>query len=123
MCSPRTEEMFSRWCCSCSDTSFALSRARACCLFWSWERSLWQVITRPVGLCVRRTAESAVLTDWPPAPEERKTSHSMSSSLISTSSSGIWGVTSTSANEVSRVDFWAKGEMRTRRWTPFSCFK
>ncbi len=48
--------------------------ARAGCgsadsLFWSWLFSFWQLTTMPVGMCVRRTAESVVLTDWPPGPE------------------------------------------------------
>src|SRR5207302_8832717 len=34
----------------------------------------------PVGRCVMRTAESAVLTPWPPGPEARKTSTRISSS-------------------------------------------
>ena len=39
--------------------------------FWIWERSFWQVTTMPVGRWVIRTAESVVLTPWPPGPEER----------------------------------------------------
>ena len=35
------------------------------------ERSSWQVTTSPVGRWVSRTAESVVLTPWPPGPEER----------------------------------------------------
>ena len=44
---------------------------RACSLFWSWLFSFWQEATTPVGRWVMRTAESVVLTDWPPGPEER----------------------------------------------------
>src|ERR671916_916256 len=43
----------------------------ACSLFWSWLFSFWHVTTRPVGLCVMRTAESVVFTLWPPGPLER----------------------------------------------------
>ncbi len=39
--------------------------------FWSCERSFWQATTRPLGRWVMRTAESVVLTSWPPGPEER----------------------------------------------------
>ena len=39
--------------------------------FLSWERSFWQATTMPVGRCVMRTAESAVLTPCPPGPDER----------------------------------------------------
>ena len=30
--------------------------------FWIWERSFWQLTTMPVGMWVRRTAESVVFT-------------------------------------------------------------
>ncbi len=43
-------------------------------LFCSWLFSFWQHTTMPVGRCVIRTAESVVLTDWPPGPDERNTS-------------------------------------------------
>ena len=39
--------------------------------FLCWERSSWHSTTIPVGRCVTRTAESVLLTCWPPAPEER----------------------------------------------------
>src|SRR5438874_1810863 len=51
----------------------------------------------PVGLCVMRTAESVVFTDCPPGPEERNTSISRSSGLISTSTSSASGSTATLA--------------------------
>ena len=54
----------------------------------------------PVGRCVMRTAESVVLTDWPPGPEERKTSMRRSFGSISTSTSSASGSTSTPAAEV-----------------------
>jgi hypothetical protein len=40
-------------------------------LFCSWDFSFWQLTTVPVGRWVIRTAESVVLTLWPPGPEER----------------------------------------------------
>ena len=40
-------------------------------LFCSWDRSFWQVTTMPEGRWVMRTAESVVLTPWPPLPEDR----------------------------------------------------
>ena len=46
-------------------------------LFCSCDFSSWQDTTRPVGTCVMRTAESVVLTDWPPGPVERYTSMRM----------------------------------------------
>ena len=69
-------------------------------LFWSCDFSSWQDTTRPVGMWVSRTAESVVLTDWPPGPVERYTSTrtSLGSMWISTSSTS--GSTATVAVEV-----------------------
>jgi hypothetical protein len=39
--------------------------------FCSWDFSSCIETTMPVGLWVIRTAESVVLTDCPPGPEER----------------------------------------------------
>ena len=69
-------------------------------LFCSCERSSWQATTMPVGTCVMRTAESVVLTDWPPGPVERKTSISRSFWSIWTSTSSASGSTATVAVEV-----------------------
>ena len=66
-------------------------------LFCSWLRSSWQLTTRPVGLCVIRTAESVVFTDWPPGPLDRNTSISRSFGSISTSTSSASGSTATVA--------------------------
>ena len=33
--------------------------------------SCWQRTIRPEGMCMICTAESVVLTDWPPGPDER----------------------------------------------------
>ena len=65
------------------------SRARrmrsACSLFCSWLFSFWQLTTMPVGTWVIRTAESVVLTLWPPGPLLRNTSMRRSCSSIWTS--------------------------------------
>ena len=90
-------------------------------LFWVWLRSFWLWATIPVLRSVRRTAESVLLTCWPPAPCERKVSTRMlsQSSSISTSSSAS-GRTSTSANVVWRRFCESNGLIRTSRWTPRS---
>ena len=60
----------SRFCTSSSYSlaaSIFIARSRlACC-----ERSVWQATTIPDGTCVMRTADSVLLTCWPPAPDER----------------------------------------------------
>ena len=40
-------------------------------LFWSWLFSSCMATTMPVGRWVTRTAESVVLTDCPPGPDDR----------------------------------------------------
>jgi hypothetical protein len=50
--------------------------------FLCWLFSSWQLTTSPVGMWVMRTAESVVLTLWPPGPLERKTSTRMSGSAM-----------------------------------------
>ena len=75
----------------------------------------------PVGMWVMRTAESVVFTDWPPGPEERKTSTFSSDSGISMwSVVSMRGMTSTAAKDVWRRPWLSKGLMRTRRWVPAS---
>ena len=66
-----------------------------------------------------RTAESVVLTLWPPGPDERLTSIRRSrSSSISISTSSASGMTTTVAVEVwMRPDDSVAG-MRWTRWTP-----
>ena len=54
----------------------------------------------PVGRWVMRTAESVVLTCWPPAPLARMVSMRMSSARISMSISSASGSTATVAAEV-----------------------
>ena len=57
---------------SCAAASSRARRMRiACSRFCSWDFSFWQETTMPVGRCVMRTAESVVLTLWPPGPDER----------------------------------------------------
>ena len=66
-----------------------------------------------------RTAESVVLTLWPPGPLERKTSILSSFSGISTESSlSMSGMTSTAAKLVWRRPWLSNGLIRTRRWVP-----
>ena len=51
--------------------------------------------TRPVGMCVMRTAEYVVFTDCPPGPDEQNVSIRKSLSLIATSTSSASGRTAT----------------------------
>ena len=69
-----------------------------------------------------RTAESVVLTDWPPGPPERKTSmrRSLSSILMSTSSAS--GSTATVAAEVWMRPCASVAGTRCTRCTPDSNF-
>src|SRR2546426_6701549 len=71
----------------------------------------------PVGKCVMRTAESAVLTPWPPGPEARKTSTRTSSSLRFTSTSSTSGTTATDAKLVCRRREASNGEIRSEEHT------
>ena len=82
--------------------SLARSTLKALFLFFSWDFSSWQVTTIPVGVWVRRTAESVVFTDWPPQPEDRKTSTLTSASSIFISVSSTSGITTTETAEVCR---------------------
>ena len=75
----------------------------------------------PVGRWVIRTAESVVLTDWPPGPDERNTSTRMSLSGMSIASvSSISGMTSTAAKLVCRLPAELNGLIRTSRCVPAS---
>ena len=91
-------------------------------LFCSCDFSFWQDTTTPVGRWVMRTAESVVLTDWPPGPEERKTSMRRSLALISTSTSSASGSTSTPAAEVWIRPWDSVTGTRCTRCTPPSYF-
>ena len=68
--------------------------------FWSCDFSSCIDTTRPVGLWVIRTAESVVLTDWPPGPDDRYTSIWRSLGSMATSTSSASGSTATVAVEV-----------------------
>src|SRR5581483_4330747 len=87
ICPRRASDASASWR-SCSSLS---SRARNTCIalarFWIWLFSSCIDTTRPVGLWVMRTAESVVLTDWPPGPEDRYTSICRSRSSMAMSSS------------------------------------
>ena len=65
---PRSLASSASRCSSCSSTSLDLRIRSAVCLFEVCERSFWHWTTIPVGRCVMRTAESVLLTCWPPAP-------------------------------------------------------
>src|SRR5881398_1872433 len=71
--------------------------------------------TMPVGRCVMRTAESAVLTPCPPGPDARKTSTRSSSSRTLTSTSSTSGTTATDAKLVCRRREASNGEILTSR--------
>src|ERR1700683_4422042 len=70
----------SRFASSCSYI-FARSIFIAFALFECWLRSFWHCTTRPVGRCVMRTAESVLLTCWPPGggtrPHAREPMHAV----------------------------------------------
>ena len=60
---------------ACAARCISYRRARrtriAFSRFCSWDFSSCIDTTMPDGLCVIRTAESVVFTDWPPGPDER----------------------------------------------------
>src|ERR1039458_2563649 len=69
--SPFSRAISSRRRRSSSSTSLERSMAISSALLEDCERSFWHCTTIPVGLCVIRTAESVLLTCWPPAPLAR----------------------------------------------------
>ncbi len=74
-------------------------------------------------MCVSRTADSVLLTCWPPAPPERIVSVRTSDSLMSILMlSSTTGKIATLENEVWRRALESNGEMRTSRCTPASVF-
>ena len=75
-------------------------RASPLARFLICDFSSWQETTRPVGMCVMRTAEYVVFTDCPPGPEEQNVSMRRSFSLIATSTSSASGRTATVIAEV-----------------------
>src|SRR5919112_1602244 len=115
---------------SCSRRSRSSSKRRprrtriATSRFWCWLRSFWHWTTIPVGRCVILTAESVLLTCWPPAPEARYVSTLRSFSSISTSTaSSTTGATATEAKLVCLLAPASKGLILTRRCTPRSADK
>ena len=76
----------------------------------------------PVGRCVMRTAESVVLTLWPPGPLERKTSMRRSCGSIATSTSSASGITQTPAALVWMRPWLSVTGTRCTRCTPPSNF-
>ena len=76
----------------------------------------------PVGRWVMRTAESVLLTCWPPAPDARMVSMRMSSGRISMSTSSASGSTATVAAEVWMRPPASVAGTRCTRCTPHSNF-
>src|SRR5665647_3413874 len=98
----------------------ALRILRARSLFCSWLFSSWQLTVTPVGTCVSRTAESVVLTLWPPGPRARKMSTRRSPAWISISISSASGRTATVAAEVWMRPAASVAGTRCTRCTPLS---
>src|SRR3546814_5364591 len=72
---------------------------------------------------VMRTADSVLLTCWPPAPEDRYTSVRRSAGLMSISMlSSTSGDTNTEVKLVWRRLSESNGDLRTSRCTPISVF-
>ena len=90
--------------------------------FLIWLFSCWHFTTMPVGLWVSRTAESVVLTLWPPAPVERITCISTSAALSFTSASSASGITATVMVEVWMRPCASVAGTRCTRCTPDSYF-
>ena len=90
--------------------------------FWCCDFSA-DTTTMPVGKCVMRTAESVLLTCWPPAPPARIVSMRMSSGRISISISSASGSTATVAAEVWMRPPVSVSGMRCTRCTPNSNFR
>ena len=75
----------------------------------------------PVGMCVMRTAESVLLTCWPPAPLARKVSTRTSAGFSSTSAtSSASGSTATVQAEVWMRPCVSVAGTRCTRWPPDS---
>src|SRR3954468_23941620 len=96
---------------------------QAWALFLCCERPAWHTTATPVGICVRRTADSVFLTCWPPGQTERmvstRTSDSAISILIELSTTGK---IATLEKEVWRRAVESNGEIRTSRGTPAPVF-
>src|ERR1700730_12843947 len=95
--------------------------SQACALFLCCERPAWHTTATPVGICVSRTADSVLLTCWPPAPPERMVSTRTSDSAISILMLlSTPGKIATDENEVCLRALESNGEIRTSRCTPAS---
>src|SRR2546422_9485669 len=89
--------------------------------FLCCERPAWQTTATPVGICVKRTADSVLLTCCPPAPPERMVSVRTSDSAISILMLlSTTGKIATDENDVCRLALESYGEIRTSRCTPAS---
>src|SRR5947209_10039753 len=111
-------------CCCCLSSSISYNRERntrnALARFLICDFSSWQETTSPVGMCVIRTAEYVVLTDWPPGPDEQKVSirNSLGSTFTSTSSAS--GSTATVIADVCTRPCCSVSGTRCTRCTPLS---
>src|SRR3981189_139710 len=95
--------------------------SQACALFLCWERPAWQNTATPVGMCVSLTADSVLLTCWPPAPPERMVSTRTSDSAISILMLlSTTGKMATLENEGCGRALESNGDIRTSRCTPAS---
>ncbi len=88
--------------------------------FLCWLRSSRQTTTIPLGLWVRRTADSVLFWCWPPGPPARMTSRSMSSGRMTMSTSSGSGRTATVAAEVWIRPWVSVDGTRWTRWPPLS---
>src|SRR5437667_6297940 len=84
--------------------------------------SSWQLTTVLVGMCVMRTAEYVVFTDWPPGPEEQKVSMRISFGSILMSTSWASGNTATVTADVCTRPWVSVFGTRCTRCTPLSYF-
>ena len=98
--------------------------SQACARFLCCERPAWQTTATPVGICVSRTADSVLLTCWPPAPPERIVSVRTSDSVDVDLDAVVDHRKDRDAdeNEVCRRALESNGEIRTSRCTPASVF-
>ena len=112
-------------CCAASSRSSRRARSTRIALsrFCSCDFSSCIDTTSPVGLWVMRTAESVVLTDWPPGPEDRYTSTCRSLGSTCTSTSSASGSTATVAVEVWMRPWDSVSGTRCTLWVPPSCLK
>ena len=97
------------------------SRFQATSRLLCWLRPSWHCTTMPVGMCVRRTAESVLLMCCPPAPDALNVSVRTSDGLMSISiESSTSGYTNRLAKLVWRPPDESNGLLRTSRCTPVS---